>query len=36
MRQIGALGISFEGHAQIDDRNYLFAGDGNQTRAVEA
>src|ERR1039458_9239737 len=28
--------IPFEGHAQIDSRNYLIAGDGNQTSAVEA
>ncbi len=36
IRQIGALRIPFEGHAQIDSRNYLIAGDGNQTSAVEA
>jgi hypothetical protein len=30
------LGIPFEGHAQIDRRSYLIAGDGNQTSAVEA
>jgi hypothetical protein len=36
IRQIGALGIPFEGHAQIDSRYYLIAGDGNQTSAVEA
>ena len=35
-RQIGALRIPFEGHAQIDSRNYLIAGDGNQTSVVEA
>lgn len=34
--QIGALAIPFEGHAQIDSRNYLIAGDGNQTSVVEA
>jgi hypothetical protein len=26
IRHIGALGIPFEGHAQIDSRNYLIAG----------
>jgi hypothetical protein len=36
IRQIGAMGIPFEGHAQIDGRDYLIAGDGNQTSAVEA
>jgi hypothetical protein len=36
IRQIGALGIPFEGHAQVDGRDYLIAGDGNQTSAVEA
>ena|ERR1019366_276376 len=36
IRQIGALGIPFEGHAEIDSRNYLIAGNGNQTSAVEA
>ena len=36
IRQIGALGIPSEGHAQINRRNYLIAGDGNQTSAVEA
>jgi hypothetical protein len=36
MQQIGALGIPFEGHAQVDGRDYLIAGDGNQTSAVEA
>jgi hypothetical protein len=30
------LGIPFGGHAQIDGRDYLIAGDGNQTSAVEA
>jgi len=36
IRQVGTLEIPFEGHAQIDGRNYLIAGDGNQTSAVEA
>jgi hypothetical protein len=36
IRQIGALGIPLEGHAQIDSRNYLIAGDSNQTSTVEA
>jgi hypothetical protein len=36
MRQIGALGIPFEGHAQVNGRDDLIAGDGNQTSAVEA
>jgi len=36
IRQIGALGIPFEGHAQLDSSNYLIAGDGNQISAVEA
>jgi hypothetical protein len=36
IRQIEALGIPFEGHAEIDSRNYLIAGNGNQTSAVEA
>jgi len=36
IRQIGALGIPFEGHAQIDGRDYLIAADGNQTSSVEA
>jgi len=36
MQQIGALGIPFEGHAQVDGRDYLIAGDGNQTSAVKA
>jgi len=34
MQQIGALGIPFEGHAQVDGRDYLIAGDGNQTMAL--
>ena len=36
IQQIGALGVPFEGDAQLDSRNYLIAGDGNQTSAVEA
>jgi hypothetical protein len=36
IRQIGALGVPFEGQAQIDSRDYLIAGDGNQTSMVEA
>jgi len=36
IRLIAALRIPFEGHAQIDSHNYLIAGDGNQTSAVEA
>jgi len=35
IRQIGALGIPFEGRAQIDSRDCLIAGDGNQTSVVE-
>jgi len=31
-----ALGIPFEGHAQVDGRDHLIAGDGAQTSIVEA
>ncbi len=34
IRRIGALGIPFEGHAQIGHEDYLIAGDGQQTALV--
>jgi hypothetical protein len=36
LRHLGGLGIPFEGHAQVDGRDYLVAGDGKQTSIVEA
>jgi hypothetical protein len=36
IKQLGALGIPFEGHAHIDSRDYLIADDGRQTSVVEA